>query len=102
MTETAHIIIREPEGTVGIHGMDYEQQAILGFLARYTGATGARAMDPEWVRTLRNECWSTSTAFFFKQWGSHDEHGKRMSKHAAGRLLDGKTWDEYPATAVAS
>lgn len=23
----------------------------------------------------------------------------RLGKHSAGRLLDGRTWDEYPATA---
>lgn len=34
--------------------------------------------------------------FHFKQWGSHDEHGIPMHKKVAGRLLDGRTWDEYP------
>lgn len=59
---------------------------------------GARPMQPHWAYTLRDQCEETETAFFFKQWGSHDEHGKRMSKHAAGRLLGGRTWDEYPLT----
>lgn len=57
---------------------------------------GARPMDPDWVRTLRSQCEATLTPFFFKQWGSHDESGKRMSKAAAGRLLDGRTYDGYP------
>jgi hypothetical protein len=34
--------------------------------------------------------------FLFKQWGAHDEHGHRVGKGKAGRLLDGQTWDEYP------
>lgn len=59
----------------------------------------ARPMQAEWVRTIRDRCAENwPTAFFFKQWGSHDEHGKRMSKHDAGRLLDGRTYDEYPVT----
>jgi protein gp37 len=78
-----------PWGRYFIDGIDW---VIVG------GESGAaaRPMRAEWARTLRDECEAHETAFFFKQWGSHDEHGKRMSKHAAGRLLDGRTWDEYP------
>jgi protein gp37 len=61
---------------------------------------GARPMHPSWARGLRDECNTYGIPFLFKQWGSHDEHGQRMSKHAAGRLLDGRTWDEYPAGAA--
>lgn len=57
---------------------------------------GARAMAGEWPRTLRDECTEAGVAFFFKQWGAHDEAGNRVGRHAAGRLLDGRTWDEYP------
>lgn len=57
---------------------------------------GARPMRPEWVRQLRSECTTYGIAFHFKQWGSHDEHGKPMHKKVAGRLLDGRTWDEFP------
>jgi protein gp37 len=49
----------------------------------------ARAMKPEWVREIRDQCASRRVPFFFKQWG-----GKR--KHLTGRVLDGRTWDEYP------
>ena len=49
----------------------------------------ARPCHVEWVRAIRDRCESAGVAFFFKQWG-----GKR--KKAAGRILDGKTWDEYP------
>jgi len=50
----------------------------------------ARPMDPGWVRDIRNQCRAAEVPFFFKQWG-----GTR--KAAAGRLLDGRTWDEMPA-----
>ena len=54
-------------------------------------------MHAEWARRLRDECDAAGIAFHFKQWGSHDEHGTPMHKKAAGRLLDGRTWDEFPA-----
>jgi protein gp37 len=56
---------------------------------------GARPMDPAWPRSLRDQC-GASPAFHFKQWGAHDEHGHRVGKGKAGRLLDGRAWDEYP------
>ncbi|MBB6732807.1 DUF5131 family protein [Cohnella zeiphila] len=49
----------------------------------------ARPMDPEWVRTIRDQCINENVAFFFKQWGG-------VQKHRTGRELDGRTWDEYP------
>jgi protein gp37 len=49
-----------------------------------------RAMDPEWVRAIRDQATAAGIPFLFKQWGG------RTSK-AGGRELDGRTWDEYPA-----
>jgi protein gp37 len=57
---------------------------------------GARPMHPDWVRDLRDQANAAGAAFHFKQWGSHDQHGTPMTKHAAGRELDGRTWDEFP------
>jgi len=54
---------------------------------------GARKMNAEWVRDLRDRCHASSTPFFFKQWG-----GRQKSRH--GRELDGRTWDELPRTFV--
>jgi len=48
-----------------------------------------RAVDPAWVREIRNQCVRAGIPFFFKQWGG------RVSK-AGGRDLDGRTWDEMP------
>lgn len=53
----------------------------------------ARPMEAGWVEDIREACREHRTAFFFKQWG-----GKR--KKRSGRLLDGRTWDEYPAPAM--
>jgi len=50
---------------------------------------GARPMDAGWVREVREACSEAGVAFFFKQWGG-------TNKKKAGRLLDGKTWDEMP------
>lgn len=82
----------------------------------------ARPMNPEWVRNLRDQCQAANVPFFFKQWGEYcapsqmtDEvhrawdchHGTencwkdddprwRVGKKKAGRILDGRTWDEFP------
>lgn len=57
---------------------------------------GSRPMAAEWPRQLRDECSAAGVAFHFKQWGSHGPNGTPMHKKEAGRLLDGRTWDEYP------
>lgn len=50
---------------------------------------GARPMRPEWVVSIRDQCRKARVPFFFKQWG-----GVRKAKN--GRLLEGKTYNEYP------
>jgi protein gp37 len=50
---------------------------------------GARPMQREWVESLRDQCAAAGVPFFFKQWG-----GVRKTK--AGRILDGRTYDELP------
>ncbi|MDX2119657.1 MAG: phage Gp37/Gp68 family protein [Gemmatimonadota bacterium] len=54
---------------------------------------GARPMDPTWATDLRDQCLAAGVPFFFKQWGG-------VRKKRAGRLLDGRTWDEMPAGAA--
>lgn len=77
----------------------------------------ARPMHPDWVRTIRDECGVAGVPFFFKQWGEwrhgldlqdwtdndlkrfSADHGNsyvRVGKKRAGRVLDGRTWDEMP------
>lgn len=80
-------------------------------------------MHPDWARSLRDQCQAAGAAFHFKQhgmwlhesqdpnwrwdWGDADERGClhywndgtssiHLRKSAAGRLLDGRTWDEMP------
>jgi protein gp37 len=54
---------------------------------------GARPMKREWVVSIRRQCREQGVPFFFKQWG-----GVRKAKK--GRLLDGRTYDEYPVRVV--
>lgn len=74
-------------GVLNLEGIDW---AIAG------GESGpaARDMQPEWVRSIRDQCVSSGVAFHFKQWGG-------VNKKKSGRTLDGRTWDELPVSAVA-
>lgn len=49
----------------------------------------ARECDPEWIRAIRDKCELGDVPFFFKQWGGR-------TPKSGGRILDGRTWDEYP------
>jgi protein gp37 len=50
---------------------------------------GARPMLKDWVIEIRDQCIKAKVPFFFKQWGG-------VNKKAAGRKLQGRTWDQYP------
>jgi protein gp37 len=50
---------------------------------------GARPMDQNWVREIRDVCLDANVPFFFKQWGG-------VVKSRTGRTLDGQTWDGMP------
>ena len=56
----------------------------------------ARPMQLEWARSIRDQCQMGGVPFFFKQWGSHNEKGRRVGKGRAGRLLDEATWNDLP------
>ncbi len=81
---------------------------------------GARPMHPDWTRSIRDACNAAGVPFFFKQWGAWEpveqstrmlasgtpEHvwedgaiAHRVGKKAAGRELDGRTYDEFPEVA---
>ncbi|MCG7509205.1 DUF5131 family protein [Mesorhizobium retamae] len=53
----------------------------------------ARSMEPIWVDEIERMCRGAGTAFFFKQWGGRN-------KKAAGRMLNGRTYDEMPTASV--
>ncbi len=54
----------------------------------------ARPMEANWVRSIRDQCENSDVAFHFKQWGG-------INKKKAGRTLDNRTWDQFPALATA-
>lgn len=56
----------------------------------------ARPTDPEWFRTLRDQCQAARVPFLFKQWGEFNETLQRVGKARAGRSLDGVLHDEFP------
>jgi len=84
---------------------------------------GARPMRREWATDVRDQCKSAGVPFFFKQWGEYLPAGQEqmsgvlermdgwtrdyvihcsedevfhVGKKAAGRLLDGREWNELP------
>lgn len=83
---------------------------------------GARPMHPAWARDIRDQCAAAGVPFHFKQWGewiTEDQSPQditlpatsyrllgddgpsfyKVGKKAAGRELDGRTHDDYPAVA---
>ena len=81
----------------------------------------ARPMHPDWVRSIRDQCVESGVPFHFKQWGEWapfttpppgrwenllnddrpdpkdtSERRFRVGRARAGRVIDGRTWDEYP------
>ena len=50
---------------------------------------GARSIEAGWVEDIRDQCQEQEVPFFFKQWGG-------TNKKRAGRILTGRTWDEFP------
>ncbi len=62
---------------------------------------GARPMQADWVRRIREQCEAADVAFFFKQWGAHNEAGARVGKTKAGRTLDGRQWNTTPTSQTA-
>jgi protein gp37 len=74
---------------LGAFNLDSISWAIVGG----ESGPGARPMRKEWVLSVRDQCLEYRVPFFFKQWG-----GARKAKN--GRLLEGRTYDEYPPRVV--
>jgi protein gp37 len=72
----------EDLGPLDLRGLSW---VIVGGESGY----GARPMNPDWVRSIREQCQGAGVPFFFKQWGG-------VRKKSTGRLLDGKTYDAMP------
>ena len=78
---------------------------------------GARPMNPDWARSVRDQCAEAEVPFFFKQWGEWLPANQidrndgpmclkgnwlmfRAGKAAAGRILDGQEWSQFPQMQV--
>jgi len=123
-------LLDAPDGA-HIDGMErvggaWERRASLGWVV-VGGETGpkSRPMELAWVRDLRDQVTAAGTPFFLKQWGDHVPPSQmpadtfmdwdvvngtsawdrdrpwRVVRGRAGRELDGRTWDEFPAAVVA-
>ena len=76
---------------------------------------GARPLHPDWARSTLDQCLAAGVPFFFKQWGEWTPYypihknlaniketwrsGRgfwRVGKKVAGRMLDGREWNEFP------
>ena len=67
---------------IGLNNIDW-------VIAGGESGPGAREIKEEWVRSIRDQCDEAGVRFFFKQWG-----GK--NKKRSGRMLDNRTWDDFP------
>jgi protein gp37 len=71
-------------GKLNLRGIDW---AIVGG----ESGPGARLVNRDWVTEIRDQCVRANVAFFFKQWGG-------VQKKKNGRTLEGRTWDQMPAS----
>jgi protein gp37 len=80
---------------------------------------GARPMYASWAQSLRDQCVAAGVPYFFKQWGEWlpamqdgadnpavqelncSDQPIRVGKKAAGALLDGVEWKQFPEVALA-
>jgi protein gp37 len=69
-------------GKIDVSGIDW---VIVGG----ESGPGARHMEPEWVREVRDQCVREGVAFFFKQWGG-------LRPKSGGRKLDDREWSQFP------
>ena len=107
---SGHLLAPHLEGVKACHGVNW---VIVGG----ESGGGARPMHPVWARDLRDQCQKADVPFLFKQWGEYgvELDGKhaftpvhsgvamdepsamyRVGKKIAGRVLDGRTWDQVP------
>lgn len=76
-------------GESGFHLGDAEVNERRGLARKEKGKWYPREDRMDWVRDIRDACQVHGVKFFHKQWGG-------STSHSAGRLLDGRTWDEFP------
>lgn len=114
-------VIHALEGSHGTMGGSWTGHRLDWVIVGGESGHHARPMHPGWARSIRDQCVSAGVPFFFKQWGewapraqaamdvpldaslaerAHQfEDGAwthHIGKKSAGRLLDGRTYDEFP------
>ena len=72
-------------GNVGVLDLSGIDWVIVGG----ESGPGARPMNVDWVRSVRDQCVAAGVAFFFKQWGG-------LRPKSGGRELDGREWSNFP------
>ena len=68
---------------------DLDLTLIDWLIAGGESGPGARPMKEIWATALRDQCQEARVPFHFKQWGG-------TNKKKTGRLLEGRTWDQFP------
>ncbi|MEX0656259.1 MAG: phage Gp37/Gp68 family protein [Nitrosopumilaceae archaeon] len=72
-------------GSVGDLNLKGINWAIIGGESGY----GFRPVKKEWITEIIKQCKKQGVSVFFKQWGG-------IRPKSGGRMLDGRTYDEYP------
>ena len=71
-----------------------EREALQWLIVGGESGRGARPMEMDWVRQLRDQAFDAGVSFFLKQLGG--SRGKRGGDEA---VVDSRTWSEMPAVA---
>ena len=61
---------------------------------------GARRMMPEWEREIRQWCEAHNKPYFMKQWGEYNAVGLKVGRKAAGKIVEGRRWNQMPELVV--
>lgn len=93
----ARIRLLSVEPLLGLVGLSRWLRGIHWVIVGGESGQQARPMKAEWVRPIRDICQIEEVPFHFKQWGEHHPELGKVGKKAAGRLLDGREWSEFPA-----
>ncbi|HEY1034582.1 MAG TPA: phage Gp37/Gp68 family protein [Pseudoxanthomonas sp.] len=100
-------------GTRAIPDCDWKSTRLDWVVVGGESGPGARPMNPQWARDLRDQCATAGVPFLFKQWGSwvsvSEVEGagahhtfpdgrtvRNVGKRRAGRLLDGVEHNGFP------
>lgn len=87
--EGIHWIITGGESGLHLFKEDVRLHRSLVNLDEKTRKWTPREDRMDWIRMIRDACTASGVKYFHKQWGGH-------KPESAGRMLDGRTWNEMP------